>query len=135
MSNFVFGDLLDITVTHLGNTYRFSPKANESGTLDLGGLRTNDEKSQITSNGQMMRQINRQRWMLEIPIACDTISNAELSNLNTMSASPVLGDWQFSLISGAIYIGKGCPVGDIDTDTNAGTISLKVSGNGILQKI
>ncbi len=135
MANFVFGDILDITCTHLGTTYRFSPKANETGNLDKGGIRGNDDVNQITSNGQMMRQMNRARWMFECPIACDTISDAELIALNIMSASPALGSWQFNLISGAIYIGQGCPVGDIATDTNAGTISLKVSGNGELQKI
>lgn len=135
MANFVFGDILDIVCNHLGNTYRFSPKANESGSFDKGGFRTNDDKSQITSNGQMMRQINRERWLVEAPIACDTTSDAELTALNIMAASPVLGDWQFNLISGAIYIGRGCPVGEINTDTNAGTIPLKVSGNGELQKI
>lgn len=135
MANFVFGDVLNIVVTHLGTTYRFSPKSNESGTLDPGGIRGNDDKNQITSNGQMMRQLNRERWLVDCPIACDTIGNTEFTALNIMAASPVLGSWQFELISGAIYIGQGCPVGEISTDTNAGTIPLKVSGNGELQKI
>jgi hypothetical protein len=135
MANFVFGDILNVVVTHLGTTYRYSPKANESGTLDKGGYRTNDDKSQITSNGQMMRQINRERWEFECPIAVDTISDAEMTGLNIMSASPVLGSWQFELISGSIFIGQGCPVGAISTDTNAGTLTLKCAGNGELQKI
>ena len=134
MANFVFGDILDITCVFQGKTYRFSPKANESGTLDKGGFRTNDDANQITSNGQMMRQINRARWMFECPIACDTISDYEMIALNLMTATPILGNWQFNLISGAIFTGQGCPVGDISTDTNAGTIQLKVSGNGELLK-
>lgn len=134
MANFVFGDILDITCTHLGTTYRFSPKANESGNLDKGGIRGNDDQSQITSNGQMMRQLNRSRWMFECPIACDTISDYELKSLNIMAASPALGAWQINLISGGIYTGNGAPVGDIAMDTNAGTITLKISGNGELQQ-
>lgn len=134
MANFVFGDVQEIVATHLGNTYRFYPKANETFNIDKGGIRVNDDTSQITSNGQIMRQLNRVRWVVEGPIACDTISDAELSALNVMSASPSLGDWQFSLISGAIYKGIGSPVGDIQFDSNTGIITLKVSGNGELQK-
>jgi hypothetical protein len=37
--------------------------------------------------------------------------------------------------NGAIYKGKGAPVGDIATDSNAGTLTLKVAGGGILEKI
>jgi hypothetical protein len=135
MANFVFGDILEIVVNHLGNTYRYYPKANETGTFDKGGLRTNDDANQITSNGQMMRQINRGRWVVEVPIAVDTISDSEQTSLNIMSGSPSLGTWQFSLISGAIFKGVGCPVGDLAMDSNAGTLQLKVSGNGELEKI
>jgi hypothetical protein len=135
MANFVFGDIQEIVCNHLGNTYRFYPKANETGTFDKGGLRTNDDANQITSNGQMMRQINRVRWAVEGPIAVDTISDAEQTALNIMSGSPSLGTWQFALISGAIFKGNGSPVGDIALDSNAGTLTLKVSGNGELEKI
>jgi len=135
MANFVFGDVQEIVVNHLGNTYRFYPKANETFNFDKGGIRANDDTSQVTSNGQIMRQLNRVRWTIDGPIACDTISDAELTALNIMSASPSLGSWQFSLISGAIYRGVGSPVGDIQFDSNAGTVTLKVSGNGILEKI
>lgn len=135
MANFVFGDVQEIVCSHLGKTYRFYPKANETFNVDKGGIRANDDANQITSNGQIMRQLNRVRWMVDGPIACDTISDAELSALNIMSASPSLGTWQFALISGAIYKGVGSTVGDVQFDSNAGTISLKVSGNGELEKI
>lgn len=135
MSNFVFGDCVDIVCNHLGNTYRFYPKANESFNIDKGGVRGNDDMNQITSNGQMMSQLNRARWAVDGPIAVDQISDAELTALNLMAGSPSLGLWQFSMISGAIYRGTGRPVGDIATDSNAGTLTLKVSGGGALQKI
>ena|SRR6478736_185067 len=135
MANFVFGDVQEIVCNHLGNTYRFYPKANETFNMDKGGIRANDDANQVTSNGQIMRQLNRVRWAIDGPIACDTISDSELRALNIMSASPSLGTWQFALISGAIYKGVGSPVGDIQFDSNAGTIALKVSGNGELEKI
>ena len=135
MANFVFGDCTEITCNHLGNTYRFFPKANESFNIDKGGVRANDDMNQITSNGQMMSQLNRARWAVDGPIAVDQISDIELSALNTMAGSPSEGVWQFAMISGAIYKGKGRPVGDIATDSNAGTMTLKVSGGGVLEKI
>lgn len=135
MANFVFGDCVEITCNHLGNTYRFYPKANESFNIDTGGVRGNDDMNQITSNGQMMSQLNRARWAVDGPIAVDQMSHSELSALNILAGSPSLGLWQFSFISGAIYRGTGRPVGDVATDSNAGTLTLKVSGGGILQKI
>lgn len=133
MSNFVFGDCVDIKCDHNGITYRFSPKANETFNVDKGGIRTNDDASQITSNGQIMRQLNRVRWMIDGPIAADQISGYEQSALNVMSASPILGIWTFSFISGAILTGTGSPVGDFQLDSNAGQITLKVSGSNTLE--
>ena len=135
MANFVFGDCVEITCNHLGKTYRYAPKANETFNIDKGGIRGNDDMNQITSNNQMMSQLNMARWAVDGPIAIDQISDSELSSLNLMAASPSLGTWQFSMISGAIYKGTGRPVGDLQTDANAGTLALKVSGAGGLEKI
>lgn len=135
MANYVFGDLDEIICNFNGNTFRFRPKANETFNFDPGGLRVNDDVSQVTSDGQIMRQINRQRWKVDGPIACDTILGTEFNALNLMSGSPSLGTWQFAMKSGAIYKAVGSPVGDISLDSNAGTIALTVSGNGILEKI
>ena len=135
MANFVFGDVQEIVASHLGNTYRFYPKANETFNIDMGGIRTNDDANQVTSDGQLMAQKNRVRASIDGPIAGDTITNAELRALNIMSASPVPATWQIALISGAIYKGVGMPVGDIQYDSNAGTINLKVAFNRELEKI
>jgi hypothetical protein len=89
----------------------------------------------ISSNGQMMSQLNRARWAVDGPIAVDQMSDYELESLNVMAGSPSLGIWQFAMISGAIYKGTGRPVGDVATDSNAGTLTLKVAGGGYLQKI
>lgn len=138
MANFVFGDVQEIVINHPelpGGSCRLYPKANESFNFDKGGIRVNDDSNQLTSNGQIMRQLNRARWEVDGPIACDTISDSELTNLNILSASPILGTIQFAFISGAIYKGVGSPVGEIKFDSNAGTIPIKFSGNGELEKI
>jgi hypothetical protein len=129
MSNFVFGDCVEIKCVHNGTTYRFSPKANETANVDKGGIRTNDDASQITSNGQLMRQLNRVRAMIEVPIAADSITGYEQNALNLMASSPILGVWTFSFLSGAILNGAGSPVGDIQFDSNGGQINLKVASD------
>jgi hypothetical protein len=135
MANYIFGDVDEIVCQHTLGEFRFSPKANEDFTVDKGGIRANDDASQVTSNGQMMSQLNRVRWSFEGPIAVDTISDNELTNLASLAAHPDLGVWTFSLLSGSIYKGKGRPVGDLQTATNAGTMTLKVAGGGQLEKI
>lgn len=135
MANFVFGDIDEIVCNHNGQTYRYFPKANETSNIDPGGIRVNDDANQITSNGIIMRQMNRVRWKVDGPIACDTLSGAEFTSLKLMSASPAQGTWQFALKSGAILKGVGSPVGDLSYDSNAGTLALTISGSGELETI
>ena len=135
MANYTFGDVDEIVCQHTLGEFRFNPKSNESATIDKGGIRANDDVNQVTSNGQMMSQMNRIRWSVESTVAVDTIDDVELENVSKLSAHPDLGTWTFSMVNGAIYKGKGRPVGDIQTDANAGTMTLKVSGGGVLEKI
>lgn len=132
MADINFGDCIGVMCNHLGNTYRFSPKANESANVDRGGLRANDDANQVTTDGKMMSQINMTRWSFEVPVADE---NGAVEALELMAGSPSLGIWQFSMISGAIFKGTGRPVGDISVDNNAGTISFKISGARKLEKI
>ena len=135
MANFVFGDVTEIVCQHISGTYRYYPKANESFTIDRGGIRGNDDANQVTSDGQMMSQLNRVRWSIEGPIAVDMILDSEISSLNVLAASPSMGTWSISNIAGVTYRGIGRPIGDIQLDTNAGTLTLKLAGNRELEKI
>jgi hypothetical protein len=132
MADINFGDCVEVVCNHLGNTYRYSPKSNESANVDRGGIRANDDANQVTANGKMMSQLNMVRWMFDTPVADET---GAVESLELMAGSPSLGTWQFSMISGSIFKGVGRPVGDITVDNNAGTISFKVSGGGKLEKI
>lgn len=134
--NFIGGDILEIVCQHptLGES-RYSPKSNESFTLDPGGIRTNDDANQITSAGDMIQQKNRMRWSFEGPVAVDFQNDTEIPNLRALAASPELGTWTISHISGTIYKGLGTIVGDINPDTNTAQVSIKVAGSGILEKI
>lgn len=122
----VFGDMLEITCQEAGQTYRFNPKANESFTVDTGGIRNNDDANQATSNGILMVQKNFFRGSIEGPIANELGTDVDLKKL---AASVLPQTWTFVHISGQIFksVGGGVIVGDIQADKNAGTFNLKVA--------
>jgi hypothetical protein len=137
MANTIAGDFIEITYNHptLG-AGRFAPKANESFTLDKGGFRTADDASMIDGSGAPINQLNRVRWSAEGPVAWDNGADPDAADrLVSLAGNPVDADWTFTHVSGKIYAGKGRPVGDIQADSNAGTISMKISGGGTLQVI
>lgn len=134
--SYIAGDVLEITYNHsvLGSGVIFC-KANESGTIDRGGYRTNDDANQVTGDGQMIRQINRVLGSFEMPIAWDMTDIDEQQKISDLSENPVLADWTINHISGAIWAGRGCPVGDIQADTNTAVMTLKLAFEGKLKKI
>jgi hypothetical protein len=131
------GDIIEITYNHpvLGSGALFC-KAAEDGTLDPGGLRSADDANMVTGDGQMIDQINRTRWSFEAPpIAWDMTDINEVERIAALAASPVLADWTITSISGAIWGGKGKPVGDVNGNTNTAQTTLKLAGSGILRRI
>lgn len=135
MANFIFGDCTNITVQHTLGNFRYSPKANETFTIDRGGIRGNDDESQITANGQMMSQLNRIRWSVEGPIAVSISQTNEAETLNSMAGHFELGVWTFEMITGEVFKGLGRPVGSINSDSNTGMMTLKVAGSARLEKL
>lgn len=133
---YIGGDIIEATCSHptLGD-FRFSPKANESFTLDPGGIRNNDDSSSVTGDGKMILQKNRILWSLEGPVAVDMLSGNEIEGIPNLMESAEEGVWTLTHISGAIYKGTGVPVGDFNVDTNAANSTLKVAGGGKLEKI
>jgi len=136
MPNYLGGDIQEIVCKHptIGE-FRFQAKSNESFTLDPGGIRTNDDANQVTGSGNIIQQKNRVRWSFEGPVAVDPISSNEFENLPALAASPVLGTWTITHISGTIWKGLGIPVGDLQPDTNTAQMTLKISGSGKLEKL
>lgn len=136
MANYIGGDILEAVCSHptLGD-FRFQAKANESFTLDPGGIRNNDDANGVTGAGTLISQKNRVRWSLEGPVAVDFISGNELLRLPELAESATPGVWTITHISGAIYKGTGEIVGDLQPDTNTAQMTLKVSGGGKLEKL
>jgi len=130
------GDILEITYNHptIGSGTIFC-KSNEDGTLDMGGLRTNDDANSVTGNGRMINQMNRALASFESTIAWDMTDNDELDKIGKLAESPVLADWTISSVSGAIWGAKGKPVGDIQGNTNTALIKLKLAFENKLKQI
>lgn len=131
------GDILEITYNHpIEGSGTIFCKANEDGTIDLGGFRSNDDASQITGDGRLIDQINRVRSSFEAPpIAWDMTNADELKKLSNMSKSSLLAQWTISHVSGKIWGGRGKPVGDMTGATNTSLITLKLAFEGELQSL
>ena len=130
------GDILEITFSHpsLGSG-TFFPKAAEDSTIDLGGFRSSDEANNIDGGGNMIDTMSRGRWSVETVVSNDNRNRIDLEKLVSLAESTVLADWTISHVSGAVYGGKGKPVGDIQGNFNAATVALKLAGGGKLKKI
>lgn len=130
---YVGGDMIEITCNHptLGS-FNFSTKSNESYTVDPGGIRSNDDANSVTGAGIYLDQMNRVRWSFEGPLMVDFKNDTERDALTKLTKSAELGTWTFSHISGAIWRGKGKPVGDITFDTNNAQMTSKIAGGGEL---
>lgn len=134
--SFVGGDFEEIHGSHPEyGQMRFYPKANEAFNIVFGGIVSNDDENGTTSAGDMIDQMNNTRWSCEGPIAIDFRGSQEEIFLNNISKSPELTTWTLTHISGAVWRGKGKPVGTRTYDTNAGTLPLKISGSRRLESI
>jgi len=125
------GDIKSISYNHptLGSGTLF-PKAGEDGTLDRGGFTSADDDAMVTGAGQMIDVITAKRGSFEVVCAWDTTDKQELKRINEMAGTPVLADWTITHISGAVWGGKGKPVGDVKGSTNAATFTLKLAFEG-----
>ena len=130
------GDFIEITFNHptLGSG-TFFPKSGEDGNVDLGGLRSADEAQNITGAGENIDIMTQARWAVEVVCAWSTTEREDTATMTALTASPLPADWTFQHISGAVYGGKGKPVGDIVGSGGGGTFALKVAGGGGLKRI
>ena len=124
----VHGDIREITVNHpvLGSR-SFFPKANEGNTYDQGGVRNSDDAANIAGNGDLIISKSQFSGMLEALIENDMNIREDADFVNQLAASPVQGVYTFSVVNGAVWKGRGVPVGDIQPDIMAGTFTLKLA--------
>ena len=132
----VGGDIIEVTFNHptLGSGTLF-PKAAEDSTFDLGGIRGNDDANALEASGNTIRQLSMTRWSFESTYGWDMNNREDLEKLADLAGNPEEADWTFTSINGSVYGGKGAPVGDLQGNGNAATLSCKISGGGKLKKI
>ncbi len=132
----VGGDIISASFKHptIGSGTIF-PKAGESSTLDLGGIRSDDSEDGVDGSGEMIDKMTRKRWGGEMVAAWDNNVRQELEKVTLLAASPVPATWIISHISGAVYKGTGKPVGDLKGAADNATFPLKLGGGGQLKKI
>jgi hypothetical protein len=130
------GDIIEAAWNHptIGSG-TFFPKAGEDSTFDLGGFRSDDGEDGIDGSGQMIDKMNRKRWNAEMVVAWDNNNRQDLEKASLLAASPVPATWIISHVSGAVYKGKGKPVGDMKGNGNTAQFPLKIQGGDILKKI
>lgn len=133
---FLGGDVLELACTDpvLGS-FRFSVKSTEAFQLDVGGLRTTDDKNGITGSGQSIYTMNRQRWEFDGNVAVDFVSDNELGGTDALASSPNEQTWTISHVSGYIGKGTGKIVGELKADTDKVSMALKIQGSNKLEKI
>lgn len=129
------GDITEINWNHpdLGSGTIF-PKSNEDSTIDLGGFRSQDDANMIDGGGNMIDQMNQVRWGLETKVAWDMQVDLTLQKLTALAKSTKQAIWTVTHISGAVFGGKGKPVGDLSGAGNQGTFALKLGGGGELKQ-
>lgn len=130
------GDIIEVTFNHpvLG-TGTIKPKSNEDSTYNLGGFRKNDDNQGITGSGEVITQMNNNRWSFGVVCAWDMNNRDDLDKVSLLAAHPLDADWTITHVNGVVHSGKGSPVGDYEGNGNAATFELKVAGGGRLRKI
>lgn len=132
----VGGDIISASYNHptipSGTLF---PKAGEDSTFDLGGFRSDDSDDMVDGSGEMIDKMNRKRWSAEMVCAWDNNNRQELEAVSALAASPVQATWIIQHVSGAVYKGKGKPVGDYKGNGNTAQFPLKLQGGNILKKI
>jgi len=122
------GDIVELSYSNsvLGLQGTFKVKANEGNTFDPGGVRTNDDATQVTSNGEPIWQQNMKMGGATIVIVNDM--SLKTDNVCAQLASSESDTtWTFTVINGKSYRGTGMIVGDITPNVNDSTLSIKIA--------
>lgn len=132
----VGGDLLEIRISHetVGNFVLWA-KSNESATRDLGGYRNVDDANMVDGGGRMIMIKNQNRWSIECMISDDMNVARDLESLVAFAESPIEGNITFTWANGVTEGGTGTVVGDIQSDTNTATSTVKFAGAGKLKQL
>ena len=131
------GDITEITFNNdVTGSFTIFCKSNESGTLEKGGPRVNDDDNAVTGNGISLTQLNYRKGSFESPpVDWDMTDQDAQSKLEEATERGIQSKITIASITGVIFGGLGIPVGDLPGDTNTGLITLKIAFSGKVKKI
>lgn len=123
------GDVKEIRFKHedLGDGV-FYAVSNQGNTLDVGGFRAADDANMIDGSGSAIWQHNQVRGGFEVLISNDMNGRNDAQVIANLQESTKEADWTIIFFNDTIWGGRGKAVGDVAPDTNASTMTLKVSG-------
>lgn len=129
---YVGSDILEVTYNHpvIGQG-TFQCKAGEGVTIDLGGVRSGDDRQNVTGGGKRInvQTMNCSQFTLT-PVAWDKTGKDELKQLNKLVADPIGAVWTVAFLDGNVYrMQNGTPVGDIAGEGYNATIPLTLQGD------
>lgn len=130
------GDIVDISVSHdTVGVFSLRAKSNEDATRDLGGLRNADDANSLDGGGQNIIIKNRVRWMFEATVSSDDNLAEDMQKIKAVAESNLEANYTFTFASGITLGGTGTFVGDIQDATNTATMTVKMAGAGVLNKL
>lgn len=131
----IAGDILEIGYNNDDEgSGTFFCKANEDSSFQPGGIVSGDDEDMVATNGEMIDVMTRKRWNFECTLAWDMNDANTLTKILALQRSVKQTTFTISHISGAIYGGKGKPVGVHVGNGNQATIPLKLQGGGELKQ-
>jgi len=135
---FIGSDVKEVTVNNpVSGSFSFTCKANEGSNIDLGGIRTSDDKQGISADGRRIsiKGQNCSEFVLP-PVAWDKLGKDELKLLTALPSVMQGSTVVVSFLDGSIFrMLNGEPVGDISADGQAATFPITFQGNAGAKQI
>lgn len=129
------GDIVEIFFQNDGvGSGTWFPVSEEAGTLDPGGPRSADPPK-VDGGGNIIDVKNVKPWMFNTVISWDANVSNEVAKAAELAASIFPTTWTVTLANGTNWTGVGSFLGEIQGDTGAATLPIKVGGGGRMRKV
>ncbi len=129
------GDILEVTGDNPDvGIIAFSPMSGEENTLDIGGIR-GDDNAAVTASGTLVNSYKRVVGKSSIMVASNETETAEYEKACAIAASTKETTWTVGMLNGTVYKANGVLQGDLELNLFKGTFTLKIiSGLGFVKQ-
>jgi len=122
------GDVLEITFDNPNiGSGSFFPISNQGNTFKPGGIMANDDANQVTASGTMINQLNRTLGHFEVLCENDMNLRDDISVAQALAGDTANTDFTISLNNKTVWTATGRPVGELTSDVNASSFTLKIN--------